>query len=71
MAGEQYLDRMGGFRKAMPFTFGCFVDRRRSRSAGVPPFSGFFSKDEILALVAERGGWHWVLVRASATSARS
>ena len=45
--------------------------RCRSRSAacvvgglalsGIPPFSGFFSKDEILAVVAERGGWHWIL----------
>ncbi len=28
MAGEQDIDRMGGFRKAMPFTFGCDADRR-------------------------------------------
>ena len=28
MAGEQSLDKMRGFRKAMPFTFACFVDRR-------------------------------------------
>ena len=25
MAGEQNLDQMGGFRKAMPFTFGCMA----------------------------------------------
>ena len=25
MAGEQSLDRMRGFRRALPFTFGCFV----------------------------------------------
>src|SRR6202140_1310359 len=25
MAGEKALDRMGGFRKALPFTYGCFV----------------------------------------------
>ena len=47
MAGEQSLDRMGGFRRAMPFTFGCFVIGGLALS-GVPPFSGFFSKDEIL-----------------------
>ena len=29
--------------------------------AGVPPFSGFFSKDEILADLGSMGGWHWVL----------
>jgi NADH-quinone oxidoreductase subunit L len=29
--------------------------------SGIPPFSGFFSKDEILALLFERGDWHVVL----------
>ena len=60
MAGAQSLDRMGGFRRATPFTFGCFVVGGLAL-AGVPPFSGFFSKDEILALVGDRGGWHWAL----------
>ena len=48
MAGEQNLDKMGGFRKAMPFTFGCMVIGGLAL-VGVPPFAGFFSKDEILA----------------------
>jgi NADH-quinone oxidoreductase subunit L len=60
MAGEQSLDRMGGFRRAMPFTFACFVIGGLALS-GIPPFSGFFSKDEILLVTAERGGWHWAL----------
>ncbi len=60
MAGEQNLDRMGGFRKAMPFTYLCFVIGGLALS-GIPPFSGFFSKDEILALMGARGGWHWIL----------
>jgi NADH-quinone oxidoreductase subunit L len=60
MAGAQSLDRMSGFRKAMPFTFGCFIVGGLAL-AGVPPFSGFFSKDEILLLVGDRGGWHWGL----------
>ncbi|GAC1438972.1 MAG: NADH-quinone oxidoreductase subunit L [Solirubrobacteraceae bacterium] len=60
MAGQQSLDRMSGFRRAMPFTFGCFVVGGLALS-GVPPFSGFFSKDEILLLVGNRGGWHWAL----------
>ena len=51
MAGEQNLDRMGGFRRAMPFTFGCMAIGGLAL-AGVPPFAGFFSKDEILALRA-------------------
>jgi NADH-quinone oxidoreductase subunit L len=60
MAGIQSLDRMGGFRRPMPFTFGCFIVGGLAL-AGVPPFAGFFSKDEILLVVGERGGWHWVL----------
>ena len=60
MAGEQSLNRMGGFRRAMPFTYVCFLVGGLALS-GVPPFSGFFSKDEILLVTAERGGWHWAL----------
>jgi NADH-quinone oxidoreductase subunit L len=60
MGGEQSLDRMGGFRKALPFTFACFVIGGLALSA-IPPFAGFFSKDEILLVVGERGGWHWAL----------
>ncbi len=60
MSGEQSLEKMGGFRKALPFTFACFVIGGLALS-GIPPFSGFFSKDEILLVTAERGGWHWVL----------
>jgi NADH-quinone oxidoreductase subunit L len=60
MAGTQDLDRMSGFRRAMPFTFGCFVIGGLAL-AGVPPFSGFFSKDDILAAVGAQGGWHWGL----------
>jgi len=60
MAGNQNLDQMGGFRRAMPFTFACMVIGGLALS-GFPGLSGFFSKDEILALVAERGGWHVIL----------
>jgi NADH-quinone oxidoreductase subunit L len=60
MAGTQDLDKMGGFRKVMPFTFLCMVIGGLALS-GIPPFSGFFSKDEILAYTLERGGWHVAL----------
>jgi NADH-quinone oxidoreductase subunit L len=60
MAGVQALDRMSGFRKAMPFTFACFVIGGLALAA-VPPFAGFFSKDEILLFIGHRGGWHWIL----------
>jgi NADH-quinone oxidoreductase subunit L len=60
MAGVQDLDRMSGFRRAMPFTFGCMVIGGLALS-GMPPFSGFFSKDEIIALELARADWHVAL----------
>src|SRR5215203_421640 len=60
MSGNQSIDRMGGFRRVMPFTFACFAIGGLALS-GVPPFSGFFSKDEILLVLAEQGGWRWFL----------
>jgi NADH-quinone oxidoreductase subunit L len=63
MGGEQSLEKMGGFRKAMPFTYACFIIGGLALS-GIPPFSGFFSKDEILLVAGERGGWHWALYAA-------
>jgi NADH-quinone oxidoreductase subunit L len=47
MLGEQDMRRMGGLKKLIPIThwtmFAGYV-----AIAGLPPFSGFFSKDEIL-----------------------
>ena len=60
MAGEQSLDRMGGFRKAMPFTFVCFVIGGLALS-GMPPFSGWLSKDDIIAYLDHRGGGFEIL----------
>ncbi len=68
MAGVQDMDKMGGFRKALPFTFVTMLVGALALS-GIPPFSGFFSKDEILADVAQRGGWHWALVVAGYAAA--
>jgi NADH-quinone oxidoreductase subunit L len=45
---EQDIWRMGGLRKKMPLTFWTFLIGALALS-GVPPFSGFYSKDEILA----------------------
>jgi len=44
---EQDIRWMGGLRKKMPRTFATFLLAALALS-GVPPFSGFFSKDEIL-----------------------
>ena len=60
MAGSQDLDRMGGFRKAMPFTYAAFLIGALAL-AGFPIMSGFFSKDEILAFTLDRGGLYIVL----------
>jgi NADH-quinone oxidoreductase subunit L len=64
MAGAQNLDRMGGFRRAMPFTYLTFTVGALAL-AGFPLLSGFFSKDEILAFTIERGGGYLVLAIAS------
>ncbi len=60
MAGAQSLDRMGGFRKALPFTFACFLIGGLALS-GLPPFSGWLSKDDILGFLDHRGGGFLVL----------
>src|SRR3954447_8837990 len=60
MANVQNLDRMSGFRKAMPFTFACMLVGGLALS-GIPPFAGFWSKDEVLALLIDRGGGFVVL----------
>jgi NADH-quinone oxidoreductase subunit L len=60
MGGEQSLDRMRGFRRAMPFTFACFIVGGLALS-GLPPFSGWLSKDDIIAFLDHRGGGFEVL----------
>jgi len=47
MSGEQDIRRMGGLREKMPVTFWTFAVACCA-IAGVPFFSGFFSKDAIL-----------------------
>jgi len=48
MSEEQDLRKMGGLKKAMPITYLTML-MGTIAIAGIPPFSGFFSKDEILA----------------------
>ena len=47
LAGEEDMRRMGGLARRMPFTFGVFLLATLAL-CGLPPFAGFFSKDEIL-----------------------
>lgn len=48
LSGEQDIRNMGGLRKYLPITFATFLIGTIA-IAGIPPFAGFFSKDEILA----------------------
>jgi NADH-quinone oxidoreductase subunit L len=55
MGGVQNMDRMGGFRRAMPFTFVTFTTGALAL-AGFPLLSGWFSKDSIIGYTFHRGG---------------
>ncbi len=60
MHGEQDIRNMGGLRKFMPITFATFLIGSLAIS-GVPPFAGFFSKDEILAKAFEANIVLWAM----------
>jgi NADH-quinone oxidoreductase subunit L len=49
---EQDMRRMGGLKKYMPMTYLCFLIGAFALS-GLPPFSGFFSKDLIIESIKE------------------
>ena len=60
MGGEQDMRNMGGLKKYMSIThitflLGCFA------IAGIPPFAGFFSKDEILAAAFAKNPVYWAV----------
>lgn len=60
MSDEQDIRNMGGLRKKLPVTFLTFLIATIAIS-GIPPFAGFFSKDEILAHVFEHNKLLWVI----------
>lgn len=63
MGGELDIQKMGGLRKYMPWTYWTFLLASLS-IAGVPGLAGFFSKDEILWRAYSGGGvgkFVWVL----------
>jgi NADH-quinone oxidoreductase subunit L len=69
LAGEQDLRRMGGLRSKTPVTFATLLCAAVA-IAGVPPFSGFFSKDEILLAAHHHASWmYWVGVVTAAMTA--
>ncbi|RZK77106.1 MAG: NADH-quinone oxidoreductase subunit L, partial [Pedobacter sp.] len=60
MHHEQDMRQMGGLRKKLPITFITMLIGTLA-IAGLPPFSGFFSKDEILAHVYEHNKFMWAI----------
>ncbi len=58
MSGEQDIRNMGGLKKHMSITHITFLLACLA-IAGMPPFSGFFSKDEILAAAYEKSPLLW------------
>jgi NADH-quinone oxidoreductase subunit L len=65
MHDGQDIRKMGGLKKYMPvthltFLLGCLA------IAGIPPFSGFFSKDEILTAAFEKNPVYYIVGVATA-----
>ena len=60
LGGEQDMRNMGGLKKAMPITFATMLIASLAIS-GVPLFSGFFSKDEILLVAFHHNIPLWVI----------
>ncbi|MEI7596795.1 MAG: NADH-quinone oxidoreductase subunit L [Bacteroidota bacterium] len=65
LSGEQDLRKMGGLRKHLKVTSLVFLIGTIAIS-GIPPFSGFFSKDEILASLFESDPILWIMAIAGA-----
>jgi NADH-quinone oxidoreductase subunit L len=57
---QQDMRFMGGLKKYLPVTHITFLIACLAIS-GIPPFSGFFSKDEILAAAYAKNPVYWVL----------
>ncbi len=65
MSGEQDIRNMGGLKKYLPvthitFLMGCIA------ISGIPPFSGFFSKDEILTAAYGKNPLYFIIGVAGA-----
>src|SRR5450432_2640164 len=60
LSGEQDMRNMGGLRTKIPWTFGSMMCAAVA-IAGIPPFSGFFSKDAILLAAHQHAPWmYWL-----------
>jgi NADH-quinone oxidoreductase subunit L len=60
VSGEQDMRQMGGLRKKIPWTFWTMTAGTIAIS-GIPPFAGFFSKDEILWRAYQASWIYWAI----------
>lgn len=60
MGGEQDMRRMGGLKGKMKITYITFLIACVAIS-GIPPLSGFFSKDEILGAAFSANAIYWIV----------
>jgi NADH-quinone oxidoreductase subunit L len=65
LGGEQDIRKMGGLKKALPVTYLTFLAGTLAIS-GIPPFSGFFSKDLILSKAFEYNSLVYILALGGA-----
>ncbi len=63
LTGEQDMRRMGGLGRAMPYTRNVFLIGALAL-VGIPPLSGFFSKDSIIASTLTQGAFGYCLFAA-------
>ena len=63
LIGEQDMRKMGGLREFLPKTYWAFIVGALALT-GIPPLSGFFSKDPILAAALD-SGWYGQLLFAA------
>jgi len=59
MSGELDMRKMGGLKNKMPWTYGTFLIGTLAL-AGIFPFAGFFSKDEILWAALQKSPLLWL-----------
>ncbi len=60
MGGEQDMRKMGGLKSVMTITYITFFISTLSIS-GIPPFAGFFSKDEIMLVAFENNPFLYII----------
>ncbi len=60
VSGEQDMRQMGGLRTKIPWTFWSMTIATFA-IAGIPPFAGFFSKDEILWRAYQASWVYWFI----------